>query len=283
MTSDAKIGLLLGLIFIFVIAFIINGLPNFRTDINSNELTTSMVRNNSRLGLAENEKRINSQVISPSAYRAGSSAVQPVKPQESEIRYETDLPRANQTQTTSYTNSQRPETVQVKPKVSEKVANAASDVVSGRGTERASKTIYVVQKGDNLAKIAKKFYGEDEGNRMVNIDKIFNANKGELKSKSSIVVGQKLVIPPLHENSEKENKGFFSGGLFEKVASIGRRNDNSNSSEVYVVKEGDNLWKIAAKCLGNGSRFNEIKKMNAGILKDENSLKVGMKLKVPSR
>ena len=29
MTSDAKIGLLLGLVFIFVIAFIINGLPNF--------------------------------------------------------------------------------------------------------------------------------------------------------------------------------------------------------------------------------------------------------------
>lgn len=27
MTSDAKIGLLLGLVFIFVIAFIINGLP----------------------------------------------------------------------------------------------------------------------------------------------------------------------------------------------------------------------------------------------------------------
>ena len=30
MTSDAKIGLLLGLVFIFVIAFIINGLPNLR-------------------------------------------------------------------------------------------------------------------------------------------------------------------------------------------------------------------------------------------------------------
>ena len=30
MTSDAKIGLLLGLVFIFVIAFVINGLPNLR-------------------------------------------------------------------------------------------------------------------------------------------------------------------------------------------------------------------------------------------------------------
>ena len=30
MTSDAKIGLLLGLVFIFVIAFVINGLPSLR-------------------------------------------------------------------------------------------------------------------------------------------------------------------------------------------------------------------------------------------------------------
>ena len=33
MTSDAKIGLLLGLIFIFVIAFVINGLPSLRPPI----------------------------------------------------------------------------------------------------------------------------------------------------------------------------------------------------------------------------------------------------------
>nr|MBC8217755.1 hypothetical protein [Planctomycetota bacterium] len=42
MTSDAKIGLLLGLIFIFVIAFIINGLPSFRNATNNSELTTNM-------------------------------------------------------------------------------------------------------------------------------------------------------------------------------------------------------------------------------------------------
>jgi hypothetical protein len=35
MTSDAKVGLLLGLFFIFVIAFIINGLPRFRSDTNT--------------------------------------------------------------------------------------------------------------------------------------------------------------------------------------------------------------------------------------------------------
>jgi hypothetical protein len=56
MTSDAKIGLLLGLVFIFVIAFIINGLPNFRDDTDNNELTTNMVsRQNDPLGLPPGE------------------------------------------------------------------------------------------------------------------------------------------------------------------------------------------------------------------------------------
>ena len=39
MTSDAKIGLLLGLVFIFLIAFIINGLPSFNNNKDNNELT----------------------------------------------------------------------------------------------------------------------------------------------------------------------------------------------------------------------------------------------------
>src|SRR4030042_1276812 len=43
MTSDAKIGLLLGLVFIFIIAFVINGLPRFRKATNGSEMTTNMV------------------------------------------------------------------------------------------------------------------------------------------------------------------------------------------------------------------------------------------------
>ena len=51
MTSDAKIGLLLGLVFIFIIAFIINGLPSFKSEVDNNELTTTMVSLNKQLGI----------------------------------------------------------------------------------------------------------------------------------------------------------------------------------------------------------------------------------------
>jgi hypothetical protein len=43
MTSDAKIGLLLGLVFIFIIAFVINGLPRFRSTIGDKEQAVKIV------------------------------------------------------------------------------------------------------------------------------------------------------------------------------------------------------------------------------------------------
>ena len=58
MTSDAKIGLLLGLVFIFIIAFIINGLPSFHRDKDNNELTTKMVGlQNNPPGLGAKERK----------------------------------------------------------------------------------------------------------------------------------------------------------------------------------------------------------------------------------
>jgi hypothetical protein len=60
MTSDAKIGLLLGLVCIFIIAFVINGLPRFRNVVSSNELTTTMNdivgTENGAVGIGSNER-----------------------------------------------------------------------------------------------------------------------------------------------------------------------------------------------------------------------------------
>jgi len=58
MTSDAKIGLLLGLIFIFVIAFVINGLPNLRPQSTKGEVTRTMTSvQDEDLGLADREQK----------------------------------------------------------------------------------------------------------------------------------------------------------------------------------------------------------------------------------
>ena len=54
-------------------------------------------------------------------------------------------------------------------------------------------------------------------------------------------------------------------------------------AQSYIVQEGDTLWKIAARQLGEGRRYKEITAMNPGLLNNENTLAVGTQLIIPSR
>jgi nucleoid-associated protein YgaU len=56
------------------------------------------------------------------------------------------------------------------------------------GTEASTQTHYTVQKGDSLSKIAKKYPG-------LTWQKIYEANKDQIKDPDLIYPGQKLVIP----------------------------------------------------------------------------------------
>ena len=60
---------------------------------------------------------------------------------------------------------------------------------SAKPSAQTSRQIYTVVAGDNLTKIAKKFYGDDD------YDAIYQANKDRMKSPGDLRVGQTLVIP----------------------------------------------------------------------------------------
>ena len=51
----------------------------------------------------------------------------------------------------------------------------------------------------------------------------------------------------------------------------------------YIVKHGDTLWQISAKLLGDGNRYREIIELNKEAIQDENSISVGMHLKMPCK
>ena len=170
----------------------------------------------------------------------------------------------------------------------EELINAAADEparaepAKAKPQKQAVARIYEVADGDNLASIAKKVYGEEEGNKMANIERIFKANRAVMKSIDKLDIGQKLMIPTLDSENDE---GFFSA-LFEKVNGIGSRRAVTESRSTapekrYVVKEGDNLWRIAATELGDGNRHEEIFKLNRDILKNKSSLSVGMSLRMP--
>ena len=154
--------------------------------------------------------------------------------------------------------------------------------------------------GDNLASIAKKVYGPDEGNRMVNIERIFQANQGMLQSPDEVQVGQKLIIPPLPalptttkapsrrrstRTSRRTSCRRSSSRKWRPWADGPRRPTPAPAPEGrwYTVQDGDNLWKIAASQLGSGTRCDEIAKLNAEILNSSETLDVGMKLRLPPK
>jgi nucleoid-associated protein YgaU len=293
MTSDAKIGLLLGLVFIFIIAFIINGLPRFRNTTNSSELTTNMVSSqNGKSGIAARERKAQVAINWPEQVeqRPLEEVQHPLEYKE-DVRYQMQLPQhvtvvkdtpvghiPNKVESTS---TKPLEPANPAPIIEEKIAVKEPELA-----RQTSPKVYVVCDGDNLADIAKLFYGDIEGNKKVNIDRIFQANSALLKSPDEIQIGQKLIVPSL--STKDENESTFPSTLFEKVKAIGRKHllrdgSETKQSKQYVVQEGDNLWRIAAEQLGDGNRYQEISKLNTDVLEDENTLVVGMNLRLPMR
>jgi len=307
MTSDAKIGLLLGLVFIVVIAFIINGLPSFRGDKDSNGLTTRMAGlQNGPPGLGAKERKAQETLnLTDSAKEQPAEQTQPLSPNTGDVRSIAPLPTGEsvvrdilvgKTPDSSLPpvvqQSDQTKTTILGPIAAEKTELNKPGSVKSDSIKLDWPKSHIVSAGDSLAAIAKKFYGEQEGNRKVNITRIFEANKNVLKSLDQIYVGQKLVIPALVSPADTgKPASAFSSSVFEKVKSIGQRHiaaedakpGQTGSGEYVVVREGDNLWRIAAQNLGDGSRYKEISKLNADILKDEDTLVVGMRLKLPAR
>jgi nucleoid-associated protein YgaU len=270
MTTDAKIGLLLALIFIVAITFVINGLPDFLSKNNKAPDTASYVNHykeqqpalvgaSRNIAPALSHKPVITVIteapkIDPNSTPAG-------------IGYQTLLPAAEEV---VKKDALATETVQKEP-IEIKTAEQPPSAV-----------VYVICPGDSLAEIAKKLYGPENGNKLASIEKIYNANKDKLTSMNELQVGQKLVIPPL----ENKTNALLKTGLFEKVTNTISGQTPQPAKEQfkqYIVKESDSLWQIAAEQLGNGNRYEEIIELNKSVITDANKLVIGMKLKLPAR
>jgi nucleoid-associated protein YgaU len=368
MTSDAKIGLLLGLVFIFVIAFVINGLPSLRPPtVGKVELTPIADQDFEGVaGKAETAPNWNELLDQPrvggapapvaaetpkpavpeSPQPSGPQISQPPVAGDTDVRFSLPLPAigrlldqlpvvvpVNRGDTFSMDtpkpapeqtapSEHPPAAAAVQPRVEppaepkpvEVPANVADLVESAKPAPVAAKpaTIpggrtYVAVAGDTLAAIAKKFYGPEEGNRLANIDRIFQANLTVLPSPAEVKVGQKLVIPPplpplskpttlttaskttpMPAPNPNKPSDMLPKTLFEKVEALGRRAPAAvppatPADRWYTVQDGDSLWKIAAGQLGAGSRWDEIHKLNAEILTSQDALKPGTKLRLPAK
>jgi nucleoid-associated protein YgaU len=116
---------------------------------------------------------------------------------------------------------------------------------------------YSVQEGDDLWKIAEKFYSS--GYNWVDI-----ASENQLGNPDLILTGQKLTLPKAEIKKPvveiEEIPGPISGGS-------------------YQVQEGDNLWEIAVRAYGDGYQWPEIAKANK--LANPNIIHSGNDLIIP--
>jgi len=377
MTSDAKIGLLLGLVFIFVIAFVINGLPSLRPPVTAGKVTTVSADEEFRDVTGKTDQAASSWndlldqqktngALTPTPAETPKAVVQdapasppaevpslpappPQTPGNEGVRFSRSLenllnqltptiqneqvntinvdvprpaaeaPAAPARQTAAVAPQTRSETMFTPAPVETPAAVESRErpkpaPVAGKPANIPGATSYVVAQGDTLPGIAKKVYGAEEGNRFVNIDRIYQANLGVLKSPSLVVVGQKLVIPPLPKGAgttgpaptpvprsatpaevlppalfERPKPASTGMTISEKVDALAKRAPAAlpaptPEARMYTVQDGDSLWKIAASQLGAGSRWDEIYKLNTDVLpSQDSSLKVGMRLRLPAK
>ncbi len=283
MTSETKVGLLLGLVFIFTIAFVINGLPSFSGKTDNYQLTVNQfdrlktpsvdVRNQATKAVHELNLRQSA---------GGGEKIRDDAIVSKDVRYIAELPVGQvEQEQCAQGNSFADKAV------------ALADIQRNQEVNSSKPVFYEVQPGDNLASIAKKFYGPEKGNKEVSVYKIFHANQTQLDSPDEVFAGQKLIIPPLRPYipAKKQQKvaSVFDSSMFEKVKSIGAKPlamisssiSRSKSSREYIVQQGDSLWKIAEKKLGCGSRYSEIARANSDVLDDDDELAVGIRLKLP--
>ncbi len=104
-----------------------------------------------------------------------------------------------------------------------------------------------------------------KGDTLYNISKKFNVTESEIKKANSLKsnklhIGMKLTIP--EKNSLKANKNHSN----EKSQT------NTTEAKTYIVKKGDNIWRLAKKFNISAEELKDINELEG------NSLKIGQKL-----
>lgn len=168
---------------------------------------------------------------------------------------------------------------------------------------------HTVGSGESLGKIAARYYGRATPSR---INAIFDVNRDRLTSIHAVRVGDELRIPAIPDAG---GVAFVDASNFSAAEIINsRRNERddeirfplppelkkskSDSSPIdstestsrrtvskydwYVVKENDTLSRIAKREMGSARLYLKLYEANRDILPNKNTLKPGIKIRIPT-
>ncbi len=165
---------------------------------------------------------------------------------------------------------------EVKSENKSETKEASTKVVYEYQVKNITKT-HKVKRGENLGLIANKYDVDvadiKKWNKMKS-SKLMAGQALRIKTTESVRIAKK--VPVKVSKPEESTEEAFASAKIEKVP---ERNDDENTFVFYKVEIGDTLWAIAKKYAGN--TVENIKSLNG--LKDNESLKAGMILKIPKK
>lgn len=142
---------------------------------------------------------------------------------------------------------------------------------------------YVAEAGDSVSRIASKTMAG--GNSKANREALVKANPSLQTEANTVQIGKTYVIP--------------SAGATAQVAEMPKPNTPPAGAPPvapgptftspptvpntvwYTVKEKDNLWRIADRELGNGNLWSQIRDLNKDVLKGDETVRPQMRIRLP--
>lgn len=141
---------------------------------------------------------------------------------------------------------------------------------------------------DFAANIGKKVFGIGDANAAEQIKENIEANNPGVSDLNVSLDDEVCTLGGSCDSIEAKQKTVLMAGNMKGVGSV---NGDALSApepvepvpepEYYVIESGDTLWGIAAKFLGNGSKYPEIFEANREVIEDPDKIFVGQKIRIP--
>ena len=160
----------------------------------------------------------------------------------------------------------------------------------GLGIGVGSGVLITKSKVDKNKAIIADLQSRMQKSEMISQERIQNADAKIVRLNSELTQAKTELTQAKTELEQVKNRGgevaitnpAENTGV-KDMAAVAMDNTQSTATTVYIVKDGDSFWKIAASQLGDANRYKEIIKLNPNVSTNDKNLAVGMKLKMPTR
>ncbi len=141
---------------------------------------------------------------------------------------------------------------------------------------------------DFAADIGKKVFGIGDADAAEQVKKDIESLNPGVSNLEVSMDGEACTISGDCDSAASKEKTILIAGNTMGVGTVNA--DGLNAPEpiveaddqYYVIEKGDTLWGIAAKTMGNGSKYTEIFEANKEVIQDPDKIFPGQKIRIPN-